>query len=112
MPPNDRSECAAFARFRTLPGSSVPGLILQSSPGHSRLNRTPRKEREMTLSETEKLTDILLAKQLELHGSVRNRDDIQIEKAPDALDEVQMMGERELAIRNLDRELSMLRQVR
>jgi DnaK suppressor protein len=65
----------------------------------------------MTSSETERLTKILLVKQLELHGSMRNRDDILIEKAPDSLDEVQMMGERELAIRNLDRESSMLRQV-
>jgi DnaK suppressor protein len=35
-----------------------------------------------------------------------------IEKAPDALDEVQLAGERELAIRNLDRDSNMLRQIR
>lgn len=31
------------------------------------------------------------------------REDIAIEKTPDAIDEVQLAGERELAIRNLDR---------
>jgi acyl carrier protein len=66
----------------------------------------------MTPSETERLTGISLAKQVELHGSVRNRDHILIEKVSDSLDEVQMMGGRELAIRNLDRESSMPRQVR
>ena len=35
-----------------------------------------------------------------------------IEKAPDALDEVQVAGERELAILNLDRESNLLRDVR
>ncbi len=48
----------------------------------------------------------------ELSGSLRNRDEIVIEKAPDALDEVQLAGERELAIRNLDRDSNMLRQIR
>ena len=66
----------------------------------------------MTLAETEKFTEILQVKQAELSGSLRNRDEIIIEKAPDALDEVQLLGERELAIRNLDRDSKMLRQVR
>ena len=35
-----------------------------------------------------------------------------IEKTPDAIDEVQLAGERELAIRNLDRESNLLRNVR
>jgi len=47
-----------------------------------------------------------------LTGALRNRDEIVIEKAPDALDEVQLAGERELAIRNLDRDSNMLRQIR
>jgi DnaK suppressor protein len=51
-------------------------------------------------------------KQAELSGGLRNRDEIVIEKTPDALDEVQLAGERELAIRNLDREANLLRQVR
>src|SRR6201986_5518367 len=66
----------------------------------------------MTKVELEKFKNILEAKQKELSGSLRNRDEIAIEKAPDALDEVQLAGERELAIRNLDRDSNMLRQIR
>jgi DnaK suppressor protein len=66
----------------------------------------------MTKAELDKYKSILEAKQAELTGSLRNRDEIVIEKAPDALDEVQLAGERELAIRNLDRDSNMLRQIR
>jgi DnaK suppressor protein len=55
---------------------------------------------------------VLTAKQAELAGGLRNRDEIAIEKAADALDEVQLAGERELAITNLDRESHLLRNVR
>ena len=43
---------------------------------------------------------------------MRKRDEIVIEKVSDTLDEVQLMGERELAIRNLNRDSNMLRQIR
>ena len=66
----------------------------------------------MTLVGTERLTHLLMAKQTELSGSLRKRDEIVIEKVSDTLDEVQLMGERELAIRNLDRDSNMLRQIR
>src|SRR6202050_5180169 len=66
----------------------------------------------MTKVELEKYKSILEAKQAELTGALRNRDEIVIEKAPDALDEVQMASERELAIRHLDRDSNMLRQIR
>ena len=66
----------------------------------------------MTKVELEKFKTILEARQSELGGALRNREDIAIEKTPDALDEVQLAGERELAIRNLDRESNLLRQVR
>lgn len=66
----------------------------------------------MTKNEIKKFKDILEAKQAELEQLVRNRDGIAIEKSPDALDEVQHAAERELAIRNLDRESSLLRNVR
>jgi len=66
----------------------------------------------MTNTELTKFRNILGTKQSELTGSLRNRDEIVIEKAPDALDEVQLAGERELAIRNLDRDSNMLRQIR
>jgi DnaK suppressor protein len=66
----------------------------------------------MTKVDLEKFRKTLETKQAELSGSLRNRDEIVIEKAPDALDEVQLAGERELAIRNLDRDSNMLRQIR
>jgi len=66
----------------------------------------------MTRSDKEGFTNMLLAKQAELSGAQRYRDDIVIEKAPDALDEIQQMGERELAVRNLDRDASLHRQIR
>jgi DnaK suppressor protein len=66
----------------------------------------------MTKSGLEKYRTDLETKQREIKVSVRNRDDIAIEKTPDTIDEVQLAGERELAIRNLDRESSLLRKVR
>jgi DnaK suppressor protein len=66
----------------------------------------------MTKNEINKYKHILEAKQAELEAFVRNREGIAIEKSPDALDEVQHAAERELAIRNLDRESNMLRNVR
>ena len=65
----------------------------------------------MTSTETERLTSLLLARQMELSRSLRNRGEIVIEKAFDALDEVQLKEERELAIRNLDRDSHALRQI-
>jgi DnaK suppressor protein len=66
----------------------------------------------MTKTEIKKYKEILEAKRRELEGNVRNREGIAIEKTPDALDEVQHAAERELAIRNLDRESNLLRNVR
>jgi DnaK suppressor protein len=66
----------------------------------------------MTKNEVNKYKGLLEAKQAELAGGLRNREGIAIEKTADALDEVQLAGERELAIRNLDRESNLLRSVR
>ncbi len=66
----------------------------------------------MTKTELNKYKETLETKQAELAQFLRNRDGITIEKSPDALDEVQNAAERELAIRNLDRESNLLRQVR
>jgi DnaK suppressor protein len=75
-------------------------------------NLADKKEMEMTKNEMNKFKKILEAKQDELERIVRNRDAIAIEKSADALDEVQHASERELAIRNLDRESNLLRNVR
>jgi len=71
-----------------------------------------RRRNEMTKTELNKFKKILEAKQEELERVVRNRDAITIENSADALDEVQHAAERELAIRNLDRESNLLRNVR
>jgi len=66
----------------------------------------------MTKTELNKYKQILETKYAELSQAVRDREGIAIEKSPDALDEVQHASERELAIRNLDRESHLLRNVR
>ncbi len=66
----------------------------------------------MTKQELNKLKDTLEKKQAELLKVIVNREGIEIEKSPDALDEVQHAAERELAIRNLDRDSALLRSVR
>src|SRR6201994_2421228 len=66
----------------------------------------------MTKTELNKYKEVLETKLAELAQVLRNRDGITIEKSPDALDEVQNAAERELAIRNLDRESNLFRNVR
>jgi len=66
----------------------------------------------MTKADLNKYKQVLEARRAELAHVLRNREAIAIEKSPDALDEVQHAAERELAIRNLDRESSLLRQVK
>jgi len=66
----------------------------------------------MTKSDLNKYRNVLDAKQKDLVRMLRNRDGIAIEKCPDSLDEVQYATERELAIRSLDRDSNLLRNVR
>src|SRR4051794_23760483 len=66
----------------------------------------------MTDTELNKFKAILVSRQTELEKTVWKRDEIAIEKSADALDEVQHAAERDLAIRNLDRESNLLQNVR
>src|SRR5207245_2376736 len=66
----------------------------------------------ITKTELERLNAVLEAKHAELAKALRNREGIAIEKAADAVDEVQLAREQELAIRNLDRDSNLLRMVR
>src|SRR5580658_7288328 len=66
----------------------------------------------MTKSELSRYRNVLEAKHAEIMQLVRNRDGIAIERSSDSLDEVQQATERELAIRNLDRDSNVLRKVR
>jgi DnaK suppressor protein len=65
-----------------------------------------------SLSAGSRAQEILKAKQAELAGGLRNRDGIAIEKSADQMDEIQYATERDLAIRNVDRESTLLRQVK
>jgi DnaK suppressor protein len=66
----------------------------------------------MIQDEAKKYRGMLEAKQLELAAVLRKRQDITIEKASDAMDQVQLASERDLAVSNLDRESNLLRSVR
>ncbi len=66
----------------------------------------------MTKTEIRKFKMVLEAKLGEVAETLRRRDGITIEKSADELDEVQRAAERELAVRNLDREFGLLRDVR
>ena len=66
----------------------------------------------MTTHELNKYRNVLEDKHADIMQLVRNRDGIAIERSPDAFDEVQQATERELAIRNLDRDSNLLRKVR
>jgi len=56
--------------------------------------------------------EILARKEIELIQTLRKRDGIAIEKSADQLDEIQYATERDMAIRNVDRESSLLRDVK
>ena len=56
--------------------------------------------------------EVLERKEAELVQVWRKRDDIAIEKSADQMDEIQYATERDLAIRNVDRESNLLRQVK
>src|SRR5690348_15083169 len=65
----------------------------------------------ITQTELKRLNAVLEVKRAELNTALRNREGIAIEKTADAADEVQLARERELAIRNLDRDSNLLRLV-
>jgi DnaK suppressor protein len=64
------------------------------------------------LTEMGEFQQVLERRESELVRVLRTRDDIAIEKSADQMDEIQYASERDLAIRNLDRESNLLRQVR
>ena len=65
-----------------------------------------------TPSDVNGFEQILERKVAELSGVLRNRDGIAIEKSADQMDEIQYASERDLAIRNADRDSAMLRHVK
>ena len=63
-------------------------------------------------AEISRVKQILERKETELVDVLRTREGIAIEKSADQMDEIQFASERDLAIRNVDRESRLLRQVR
>jgi DnaK suppressor protein len=66
----------------------------------------------MTRTELNNFRDILNAKQAEATRTLTRREGLKIERTPDALDETQFASARELSTRTLERESSVLREVR
>jgi len=64
------------------------------------------------LREMEGFQEILERKEADLVGLLRRRDGIAIEKSADQMDEIQSATERDLAIRNVDRDSNLLRDVK
>ena len=66
---------------------------------------------KLVVSEMGGVQEILQREEAELVRVLRKRDDIAMEKSADQMDESQHASERDLAIRNVDRESTLLRQV-
>ena len=66
----------------------------------------------MTKTELSRFQAVLSAKKFELERLIRHRDGIRIERAADQLEEIQQASEHALAVCNLDRESSRLRNAR
>ena len=64
------------------------------------------------LRERDVFQEILERKESDLVSLLRRRDSIAIEKSADQMDEIQSATERDLAIRNVDRESNLLRDVK
>lgn len=67
---------------------------------------------KMAFAEMPGFQEILKRKEAELAQTLRTRDGIAIEKSADQMDEIQYASERDLAIRNVDRDSNLLRSVR
>jgi len=63
-------------------------------------------------TETGGFQELLERKEAELVRVLRTRDDIVIQKSADQMDEIQYASERDLAIRKVDRESTLLREVK
>jgi DnaK suppressor protein len=78
------------------------------------LSPNGRRGFDMNTAQTETggFQQILERRAAELVQVLQRRDGIAIEKSPEQMDEIQDATERELAIRNVDRESSLLRDVK
>lgn len=66
----------------------------------------------MTKPDLKTCKDMLKAKLALLESRLRRHEDITVERVPETIDEGQLAAERDLAIRNLERDTALLRDVR
>jgi DnaK suppressor protein len=66
----------------------------------------------MTKNELNRFQKLLIARVTELERLGGHRDEIKVERSADQLDEIQRASERALAVSNLDREYTQLRNAR
>lgn len=76
-------------------------------------NQTGQKDEPKTMptNRFQKVEQILRGRREELMARLERREEIQIEHAPDALDAVQNLMQREFAVDQIDRDSRLLRQI-
>src|SRR4051812_35878832 len=109
MAPHEVTDCSV--RPQPVARLTLPSYC-RAPTKRVRRRSTFNRGTQMTKTELNKFKAILTGRQSELTPLLWKRDGIAIEKTPDALDEVQLATERELATRNLARESKLLRNVR
>jgi DnaK suppressor protein len=91
----------------------VARVIKAAEPGLDARLFFQEKKMHIVHAEVGGIEKILKRQESELIQVLQKRDGIEIaEKSPELMDEIQYASERELAIRNADRESSLLREVR
>src|SRR5580698_8951576 len=87
-------------------------MRLRQAAAQQLLEQAKRMASKITHHEIAGFQKILEQSEAELVQLLNKRDGIAIEKSADQMDEIQYASERDLAIRNVDRESRLLRQVR
>jgi DnaK suppressor protein len=100
-----------LARRCILHKERLPAWTISCNSGYA-IKRTTGAVMNTASAETGGFLEALERKEAELARLLRKRDDIAIEKSADQMDEIQYASERDLAIRNVDRDSSLLRDVR
>ena len=94
-----------------LPVTGVPVWTVSCKEG-KHVNARKATVMKIVATEMGGVREALERKEAELGWILRARDGIAIEKSADQMDEIQYASERDLAIRNVDRDSALLRQVK
>jgi len=117
-PVNDIRSLGRIASLACLEatGSSFQRQGLHCGPPRAEDDTQPIRAKGMDMktvhSTINGFQEVLERKESELVQVLRKRDGIAIEKSADQMDEIQLATERDLAIRNVDRESGLLRDVK